>query len=57
MMENIWQDLHYSLQMLLKRPGFALVVALTLALSIGANTTHECGARYLLPPGAAGDEG
>jgi predicted permease len=39
MMETFWQDLHYSLRTLLKRPGFTLIVALTLAFSIGANTT------------------
>src|SRR5882672_2066245 len=39
MVESFRQDLRYSLRALLKRPGFTLVVALTLALSIGANAT------------------
>ncbi|MGH9934709.1 MAG: ABC transporter permease, partial [Blastocatellia bacterium] len=38
-METFRQDLRYSLRALLKRPGFTLVVALTLAFSIGANAT------------------
>jgi len=38
MLDTFRQDLRYSLRALLKRPGLTLVVALTLALSIGANT-------------------
>ncbi len=50
-MGTFWQDLQYGMRLLVKAPGFAVVVILALALGIGTSTaTFSVGDAVLLRP-------
>jgi hypothetical protein len=45
-METFWPDLRYGARMLIKKPGFTFVVALTLALGSGTGCRLADGSRF-----------
>jgi macrolide transport system ATP-binding/permease protein len=57
MIAGFWQDLRFGVRMLGKRPGFTAVVALTLALGIGANTAIFSFFNFLVRPLPVKDPG
>jgi predicted permease len=46
--DEFWADLHYGMRILCKSPGFTAIAVISLALSIGANTTIFSVAKQLL---------
>src|SRR6266550_8737722 len=49
-MRTLLQDLKYSVRMLWKKPGFTLIVVVSLALGIGVNTALFTGFNFFLRP-------
>jgi len=53
-METLWQDFRYAARTLIKRPLFTLLVIVTLALGVGANTAISSQAGFRVHPCPAG---
>jgi len=49
-MQTLFQDIRYSIRLLVKNPGFTVVAVMTLAVVIGANSIVFCVAKSLMFP-------
>ncbi len=47
-LNDLWQDVRYGLRMLKRSPGFTAIVAISLALGVGANTAILAASKQVL---------